>query len=246
MFHHIHLLHCTKLEAAVQRGSGRACPKTTRHGDTRDAPHVAAYSQTKQKLFAWFSSARSSGSAARPGAAAEAYSCTWLSYLYTSCSTFAAALAAHVSYKATGAGGSASSAAHAAKPNLVSGDGTDKSAKGSRSSSHPVPHRSTKVCFLLHYIHCASAAVEQGREMPQFHTASAMPLAAALTIPVKRASLWCLHFGVSVLCTASNPCGNTSCLSVCTALICSMPCRMTRQVGHLMSFSCTKPKSCLM
>ena len=159
----VRLPHCTKLEAAVQRGSSRARPKTSKHGDTRHAPHGTACSQTKQKLFAWFSSARSSGSAARSGAAAEAYSCSWLSYLCTSCSTFAAALAAHVSYKATGAGDAASSAAHAAKPNLVSGDGTDKSAQGSRSPSPPVSHRSTKVCFLLHYIHFACAAVVQGR-----------------------------------------------------------------------------------
>lgn len=49
----IHLLPCTTLEAAVQRGFDRARPKTTNRGDTHQAPGVKAFSQTKQKLFAW-------------------------------------------------------------------------------------------------------------------------------------------------------------------------------------------------
>ena len=146
MFHRIPISPCPNFEAGAQRGSGRACPKTPKHGKARHTPFMG-FKHTTRKLFALFNSSRSSSSAARSGTAAEAYSPTWLSFLQTSCSRIAAALAAQFSCKATGAGYAASSAAHAAEPNLVSGDGTGKSANRSRSPSYP--HESTQVCFYI-------------------------------------------------------------------------------------------------
>ena len=73
------------------------------------------FKQTNNRLFALLSSARSSGSAARCGAVAEAYSHAWVSYVYSSCSRVAAELAAHVGSRVVGAGYAASSAAHAAE-----------------------------------------------------------------------------------------------------------------------------------
>ena len=141
-------LHCSNLEAAVQRHSGRARRKTPKkHGNMWHTP-VTGLRQTKQELFAWFISARRSARAARFGAAAEAPSHTCLSYLRTLCSRVAAALAAQFSCEAAGAGYAASSAAHAAKPHRVSSGGIPKSAMDSRSSFNRVPHRSKKVCFL--------------------------------------------------------------------------------------------------
>ena len=132
----------------MQRGSDRARRKPPKkHGNTWHPP-VTGFKQTKQKLFAWLISARSSARAARFGAAAEAPTHTCLSSLGTLCSRVAAALAAQFSCEAAGAGYAASGAAHAAKPYRVSSGGIPKSAMESRSSFDRVTHRSQKVCFL--------------------------------------------------------------------------------------------------